>query len=315
VVDSDVSPPEPADGLITLYEAAERLGVHYMTVYRYVRTGRLPGRKVGVEWRVDPRDLAQVQPARKPATATGGRRTDASGTSEASAPAGRRRRVDYRRRLVDRLIAGDEHGSWAIVQNALAAGHDSEELYLDVLAPALETIGEEWAGGRLTVAEEHQASVVVQRLIGRLGPLFTRRGRTRGSVVIGAPPGDTHSLPSALFADLLRGAGFTAVDLGADTPAPSFVDTARRAERLVAVGISVTTPDRDAIVADLVADLRAAVSVPVVLGGGAVTSSEHAHALGADHWAGTTRDAVDLFGALADEAGRQRRRAPQEDAP
>ena len=35
----------------------------------------------------------------------------------------RRRRVDHARRLVDRLVAGDERGSWAIVQNALASGH------------------------------------------------------------------------------------------------------------------------------------------------------------------------------------------------
>ena len=32
--------PDPS--LITLQEAADRLGVHYMTAYRYVRTGRMP---------------------------------------------------------------------------------------------------------------------------------------------------------------------------------------------------------------------------------------------------------------------------------
>ena len=30
-----------------LRECAERLGVHYMTAYRYVRTGMLPATKVG----------------------------------------------------------------------------------------------------------------------------------------------------------------------------------------------------------------------------------------------------------------------------
>ena len=34
--------------LITLHEAAARLGVHYMTAYRYVRTGRLPAERDGV---------------------------------------------------------------------------------------------------------------------------------------------------------------------------------------------------------------------------------------------------------------------------
>ena len=37
---------------LTLQEAADLLGVHYMTAYRYVRTGRLPGTRVGAHWQV-----------------------------------------------------------------------------------------------------------------------------------------------------------------------------------------------------------------------------------------------------------------------
>ena len=47
------------DARISLQEAADALGVHYMTAYRYVRTGRLPAVKDGAEWRVDPADLAE----------------------------------------------------------------------------------------------------------------------------------------------------------------------------------------------------------------------------------------------------------------
>ena len=46
----------------TLHEAAERLGVHYMTVYRRVRLGVLPARKVDGSWWVDPADLAARRP-------------------------------------------------------------------------------------------------------------------------------------------------------------------------------------------------------------------------------------------------------------
>ena len=35
---------------VTLHEAAKRLGVHYMTAYRYVRTGRLPAERDGAHW-------------------------------------------------------------------------------------------------------------------------------------------------------------------------------------------------------------------------------------------------------------------------
>jgi methanogenic corrinoid protein MtbC1 len=85
------------------------------------------------------------------------------------------------------MIAGDEAGAWAIVEAALASGAEAADVYLDVLLPALESVGDGWAAGRISVADEHRATVVAQRLIGRLGPRFARRGRKRGVVVLGAP--------------------------------------------------------------------------------------------------------------------------------
>ncbi len=38
-------------------EVAEMLKVHRRTVYRYLRTGKLKGYKVGTQWRVAPDDL------------------------------------------------------------------------------------------------------------------------------------------------------------------------------------------------------------------------------------------------------------------
>ena len=38
--------------MLSLNEAADRLGLHYMTVYKYVRSGKLPARKSGGSWEV-----------------------------------------------------------------------------------------------------------------------------------------------------------------------------------------------------------------------------------------------------------------------
>ena len=46
--------------LVTLAQAAEHLNVHYMTAYRYVRTGRMIAEKRGGQWWVQPADLAAV---------------------------------------------------------------------------------------------------------------------------------------------------------------------------------------------------------------------------------------------------------------
>ena len=68
-------------------------------------------------------------------------------------------------------------------------------------------------------------SSVATRLVGRLGPSFARRGRKRGTVIIGAAAADHHSLPLAILGDIVRGRGLDVVDLGANTPPASFLDT------------------------------------------------------------------------------------------
>lgn len=272
-------------GLITLQEAADELGVHYMTAYRYVRTGRLHAVKDGAEWRVDPADLGSLQVGRRTTaptrTANGSRWTPDPG------------------RLAGRLVDGDEPGSWQLLEDALTGGASPEAVYTDLLVPAMAQVGERWATGTVTVAEEHTATVTVQRLTGRLGPRFRRPGRKRGTIVLGAAPGDQHGLAVGLLADPLRGRGFRVTDLGADVPIEAWLDAARAAERLRAVGISVVAAGLDAVVAGTVAALHEAVDAPVILGGAALRDADHAKALGADGWAPSHTEALDLFERLA----------------
>lgn len=275
--------------ILTLQEAAEALGVHYMTAYRYVRLGLLDATKVGSVWQVPGAEVARLLEER------GGDGGSRAGGRGAPAP--------WAARLEARLRAGDERGSWGVVEAALSAGAEPAEVYLDLLVPALRGIGDAWEAGEIDVGVEHRASVIVMRLIGRLGPRFNRRGQTRGTVVLGAAPGDTHGLPTALLGDLVRSAGFAVLDLGADVPVDAFVRAAEDAERLVAVGIAVTTRGNDVAVRTLTSALRRALpDVPVLLGGGAVPGREEAVALGADDWAPDALGAVALLEVVIAEA-------------
>ena len=159
-------------GLLNLQEAADRLGVHYMTTYRYVRTGRLPASKVGSQWFVDPQDL----PRAGAEAAVAGRPRSATRRSARQAAA---------RRLEDRLVAGDEAGAWAIVEGRLGSGSNPDEILLDELGLAMRAVGEGWQAGDYTVDDEHRASGVATRVVARLGALFTKRGPRRRSVILG----------------------------------------------------------------------------------------------------------------------------------
>jgi excisionase family DNA binding protein len=269
---------------LTLQEAADLLGVHYMTAYRYVRTGRLPGTRVGAHWRVRRADLDHIA-----AAAPAGRN-----------PANRRApKRNYVTRLASLLVQGDEPEAWRLLQAALGSAFSPEDLYFDVLAPAMRRVGDDWAANRLDVADEHRATVVMYRLIGRLGPLFARRGTTRGVIVLGVPAGDLHGLATALVADVLRGRGFSVADLGANTPATSWANTIAGTQRVVGVGVVVSTPVDDALIATTIATIKANHDGPVVVGGIAIRDQAHAVALGGDTWTTSARGVVDHFDATA----------------
>jgi excisionase family DNA binding protein len=274
---------------LTLHEVADLLGVHYMTVYRYVRLGLLEADKVVGSWQVTPAALAELR--------------DRSVVPPGSPTRGRRR-APWAERLEHRLVAGDAGGSWSVVEAALAAGAELDEVYLDIVAPALRTIGRRWAEGALDVAIEHRASVITGRLLGRLGPRFQRRGRSRGTVLLGAPAGEHHALPVALLADVVRGRGWDVSDLGADVPVRSFARAAAASERLRMVGVSISTPESMRAGGETIAALRGALDgVPILAGGHAVVDEAHARAIGADGWAPHGRAVAALLESLNGSAG------------
>ncbi len=285
--------PENGGGPLTLEQAASALGVHYMTAYRYIRIGRLPAEYRSGRWYVHPCDLAKAARTKRSRPVDGASEGAAAPVPgpDASTPT-----VDL---MQDRLLAGDAAGAWLIVENALLAGSPSD-VHLEVLAPCLRRIGDSWARGEISIADEHRATALALGLIGRLGPLFARRGRHRaGTVLLAGAEGDTHAIPLMMVGDQLRGAGFSVNQLGADVPLDALVATAAGIDGLLAVGLSASTAQAAANAARAVTALhRRLPGVPVFLGGPAVRSEEAARELGADGWARDAATAVSLLTSL-----------------
>ncbi len=316
-----------SDAVFTLHEAAAELGVHYMTVYRYVRLGVLDAAKVGGTWQVSRRALDEFRFRPERAHDSVGR-TIAGSTVNGSAingspingssiarstigadatdggRSGARRRAPWAERLESRLVAGDYNGAWGVIEAALIAGAELDEIYLQVLTPAMVSIGERWAVGEFDISVEHRASGIAMRIIGRLGPRFIRRGRSRGGVIVGAPAGEFHALPMAILSDLLRLRGWDVSDFGADVPSSSLIHAMASIPDVVGVGLSVTSPDNLESVAHACATVRAAdPDMLVVVGGRAVTGTDHARDLGA-HAVATSGD--EMHRLLSDHVATRR---------
>ena len=268
---------------VTLHEAAVMLDVHYMTAYRYVRLGLLPAHKAAGTWRVLLHDLREFQ---------------GQSPQPLDAEASLKKNVVWWERLEARLLAGDGSGAWAVVEAALVAGVSLEDIYTKVLSPAMVNIGDQWARGDLEIYHEHQASAIVGRIMGRLGPRFVGRGRTKGSIIVGAPEGEHHDLVVSMVADLLRQRGWEVFDLGADLPAHSFIAAVKNTPEVAAACVSITSPTARDAARKLIFSLREAAgdAVPIYIGGAAVLSAADAEELGAHGWA---NDVDVLVGLLA----------------
>ena len=281
---------EATAGLVTLHEAAERLGVHYMTVYRRVRLGMLPARKVGGSWWIDPADLDR--PAGAPSRARGRRRVGQSV-----------RASTWRQRLQDRMLSGDLTGSWQVVESAMASGQAPRDIYVEVLAPTLHTIGAMWQSGAVGVDQEHLASSVAAGLIGRLGARFARPGRKKGVVIVAMPPGERHGLGVAMLADILNQDGYEVRNLGPDTPASSLVAAIRDADQLAAVVVSVVGISHRPAAQELLSAARQErPTLPLIAGGYALPDERSALEIGAAGWTADPRELADLIERLGSTA-------------
>lgn len=188
---------------IALADAAERLGVHYQTAYKWVRTGRLPAVTVGGRYRIRPTDLDRFAAKRL----------------HGARPRARRPRHGFDE-LADRahrhLVAGEELELRRLVAGLVEQGVSLTTTVQEILVPALRRIGEAWHAGDLGISVEHRASAIIERLLGEHFP--TPRGRRRGTAVVAALAGDRHALPTSMAAAALREDNWHVHHLGADVP-------------------------------------------------------------------------------------------------
>jgi MerR family transcriptional regulator, light-induced transcriptional regulator len=193
-----------------LREAAEALGVHYQTAYGWVREGTLPARKAGRGYEVSDADVSALAERR------------ASGT----APPAEIRVRDWSvqaARLHDAIVDGDE----TLARHEfgrLAQGVPVLDLCERVIAPALRRVGEEWAAGQVTIAAEHRASAICERLIA--GRAHQPAGRPRGIAVAATPPDERHALPGLMAAACLREDRWLVHHLAADLPVAEVIGLA-----------------------------------------------------------------------------------------
>jgi MerR family transcriptional regulator, light-induced transcriptional regulator len=178
------------------------------------------------------------------------------------------------RELAGALDRFDEEQAHAVLDRLLAA-YRVETVLRDLLVPYLHDLGERWARGEVSVAQEHFAAHLLR---GRLFGLARGWGQGRGLVaILACLPGEQHDLGLIICGITLYRLGWRILYLGPDTP----IATIRQATESLGpdlVVLSGTVPAPIAAHADAIADVARQTTVAL---GGAGATAELATRVGA----------------------------------
>ncbi|MGA9860016.1 MAG: MerR family transcriptional regulator [Solirubrobacteraceae bacterium] len=159
----------------------------------------------------------------------------------------------------------------------------------EVILPALDRLGQRWAGGQVNVAQEHFASNIIG---GRLRSLAQGWGQGVGpSAILACPPGERHELGLLSFGLALRERGWRITYLGADTPLEDIAAILDEMPAAIVV-LSAVDPERFLDAAD---DVRALAARGRVGLAGAGASGPLADSLNAESLAGELIDVADVL--------------------
>jgi MerR family transcriptional regulator, light-induced transcriptional regulator len=193
-----------------LRDAADALGVHYQTAYGWVRQGMLPARKTPRGYEVSEGDVRDLMARREAGVGPPQEIRVRDWAAQAD-------------RLYAALAAGDETSARQDFAR-VAVGTSLAGLCDQVIAPALGRIGTAWAAGELSIAEEHRATAICERLIA--ARVHQPQGRPRGIAVTTTPPDERHALPSMMAAACLREDHWHVHHLAADLPTAELIGLA-----------------------------------------------------------------------------------------
>jgi len=200
--------------------------------------------------------------------------------------------------LSPELLAGlladgdDELAAWTL-RHALEEASRAE-VYDTLLRDAMTLVGERWATGHWSVAEEHLASRTLLRTLERIRPTLGPEHRIGPVAVLAGVAGEEHMIGLACLEQVLTGAGWSVANFGANLPAEDLGQFVRRND-VSLVALSAVDGSRTRMLAESVAAVRAAAgerTIPVIIGGQVTSHPGVVQATGADALVATLGQAL-----------------------
>lgn len=199
--------------------------------------------------------------------------------------------------FTEAILKGDRVNAHQAAMKGLRSGASIPDLYVDVFQEALYEVGRSWASNRITVAEEHRATAIVQFVLARIYPLIQSSTGRRGAAVITGVQHELHQVGANMIADVLESDGWDVQFLGTNMPHEGILKAVEEHQAAL-LGISATMLFNIPYVERLIRDVRQrfGAQVPrIVVGGGAFRSSQGLYRqVDADLFAPDVRSAIEI---------------------
>ncbi|MEE4314880.1 MAG: cobalamin-dependent protein [Desulfofustis sp.] len=144
-------------------------------------------------------------------------------------------------RYLEALLRGDSSTCLKIVDRLLDVQVPPVVMYVDLLQRSLYRIGELWEHNRISVATEHLATAITERILAAIYPSLlgdtSPHGRT---AILCCSVNEYHQIGARMVADLMESTGWNVSFLGANTPIDdllSLID--ERAPEFVGLSVSL----------------------------------------------------------------------------
>lgn len=173
--------------------------------------------------------------------------------------------------LKQKIIDGEKEGLEDALELALKR-YRPLEIVNDILLGAMKTVGDLFGAGKTQLPFVLQSAEVMKRAVSYLEPLMEKAAATgKGTMVLATVKGDVHDIGKNLVDIILTNNGYRVINLGIKQPIDSILKAANE-HKADAVGLSGLLVKSTQIMKEDLEEMNLrAVSLPVILGGAALT--------------------------------------------
>jgi methanogenic corrinoid protein MtbC1 len=208
----------------------------------------------------------------------------------------------------DALLSGDHSMCLDMASERVTSGDDLEAFYLEIIQPAMYSIGNLWERGEISVAEEHLASAIVARVMASLYAWVLRSQGCYGKAIVSAAPNEYHEIGARMVADLLERDGWNVEYLGSDMEFRSLLERVKKTKPFL-LALSVAMPFNLHQARGVIRDIRRKFPherIKIMVGGQVFKKlPDFWEAMGADGYASDASDAARLACTWWKEADRR----------